>query len=103
MLDTNILGGDLSAIIDVPNLVQDIHYLLEGFMVYTMLKQHFSLFYVRHKHPGGGDLSAIIDVPNLVQDIHHLLEGFMVYTMLKQHFSLFYVRHKHPGGIYQQS
>ena len=102
MLDTNILGGDLSAIIDVPNLVQDIHHLLEGFMVYTMLKQHFSLFYVRHKHPGG-DLSAIIDVPNLVQDIHHLLEGFMVYTMLKQHFSLFYVRHKHPGGIYQQS
>ena len=41
MLDTNILGGDLSAIIDVPNLVQDIHHLLEGFMVYTMLKQHF--------------------------------------------------------------
>ena len=41
MLDTNILGGDLSAIIDVPNLVQDIHHLLEGFTVYTMLKQHF--------------------------------------------------------------
>ena len=41
-----------------------------------MLKQHFSLSYVRHKHPGGGDLSAIIDVPNLVQDIHYLLEGF---------------------------
>ena len=57
MLDTNILGGDLSAIIDVPNLVQDIHHLLEGFMVYTMLKQHFSLSYVRHKHPGGEFIS----------------------------------------------
>ena len=59
MLDTNILGGDLSAIIDVPNLVQDIHHLLEGFTVYTMLKQHFSLSYVRHKHPGGGFISNL--------------------------------------------
>ena len=77
LLDTNILGGNLSAIIGVPNLVQDIHYL-----------QHRCGYIIRHKHPGGGgNLSAIIDVPNLVQDIHYL-----------QHRCGYIIRHKHPGG-----